>query len=152
MPDASEGLALYEAVFEQLVRETRQPSHAASKPAGEAVVSAMLGETAPDGVTADMALIIAWEGLAPQAVAPAIAEARRANYMEAAAWIRSEQEAGRVRSDGSAEHIVALLVAAGSLPFTMPSVMRFLYGTDELSPEEHKAWRELILRMISARE
>ena len=139
---------LYEAVFLDLTRRIREDEKDSAKDPGQSVFESMLGTRGEDEeLTSLMIRTLSWEGLDAHATSDDVLQKRRNNYLHALEWVRGEQEAGRVRSDVLAEHIVALTVVVGGLPYATPNVFEFLFGR---TPDEadRKEWRSFILEIL----
>ena len=140
---------LYEAVFSDLVTRIRGERSDDAHSAGRSIFETMLGaEGESEYLTSHMVRTLTWEGLAAHVSSETVMGERRENYAQAVAWIRGEQDAGRVRSDVSAEHIVALAVAAGGLPYAMPNVFQFIFGR-EPSADDRRDWRSFVMTLVA---
>lgn len=139
---------LYEAVFLDLVQRIREDGQENAKDPGESVFEAMLGARGEDeSLTSMMVRTLSWEGLNAHATSEGVLDRRRGNYLLALEWVRGEQQAGRIRSDCLAEHIVSLVVVAGGMPYATPNVFEFLFG--RLPDEEDRSeWRSFILNIL----
>lgn len=137
---------LYEAVFMELTSRIRRDEDVLNY--GKSVFEAMLGlRGADEALTSRMIRTLTWEGLDPYATSEEVLELRRRNYHHALEWVRNEQEAGRIRSEVLAEHVVSLVVVAGGMPYATPNVFEFLFDRMP-NDDDREDWRNFILEML----
>lgn len=141
---------LYDAVFVDLTARIRGEGRADSTHPGLSVFEAMLGSRGDDELlTSQMIRTLSWEGLGTHTAASDVTAQRRSNYIHALDWVKAEQAAGKMRSDCQPEHIVALAVVAGGLPYATPNVFEFLFDRVPTA-DDRDDWRRFILTILSS--
>jgi AcrR family transcriptional regulator len=91
-----------------------------------------------------------WDGLTGAVDNAYLNSMRSGNFELLRDWIRSDQEAGLITSESTADQVLALVVLARLVPFAMPNVFRGLIGHDG-SLEGPQSWLALVRRLLEPR-
>lgn len=88
-----------------------------------------------------------WDGLTGADENPHLNKMRAENFELLREWIRSDQDAGLITSEPTADQVLALVVLARLVPVAMPNVFREMIGRDG-SLDGPQSWLALVRRLL----